>query len=81
MTEVWLVWAQLLLCGLAIAVGGTLLTRYADVIANPQAVRLSMAPDVPAEVRARIARVAEDIVAGRVHVPETYDGPEFATPA
>ncbi|WP_137893478.1 BMP family protein [Ramlibacter sp. 2FC] len=50
-------------------------------LANPQAVRLSMAPDVPAEVRARIARVAEDIVAGRIHVPESYDGPEFATPA
>lgn len=50
-------------------------------LANPQAVRLSMASDVPAEVRARIARVAEDIVAGRIQVPESYDGPEFATPA
>lgn len=50
-------------------------------LAYPQAVRLSMASDVPAEVRARVARVAEDIVSGRIHVPEAYDGPEFATPA
>ena len=49
-------------------------------LATPQAVRLTMAPDVPADIRARIARVGEDIVAGRVHVPEVYEGPEFATP-
>lgn len=34
MVEVWLVWLQLALCGAAIAVGGTYLTRYADVIAD-----------------------------------------------
>lgn len=34
MTEVGLVWAKLVLCGGAIAVAGTLLTRYADVIAD-----------------------------------------------
>lgn len=34
MAEVWLVLAQLLLCGLAIAVCGTSLTRYANVIAD-----------------------------------------------
>lgn len=55
--------------------------RFARGLAYPQAVRLSMASDVPAEVRARVARVAEDIVSGRIHVPEAYDGPEFATPA
>ncbi len=50
-------------------------------LANPQAVRLSMAPDVAPEVRSRIARVTEDIAGGRIQVPEAYDGPEFATPA
>lgn len=50
-------------------------------LATPQAVRLSMAADVPGPVRARIAATGDDIVAGRVHVPDTYDGPEFATPA
>lgn len=49
-------------------------------LSNPQAVRLSMAPDVSPEVRSRINRVAEDIASGRIQVPEAYDGPEFATP-
>ena len=49
-------------------------------IADAQAVRLSMAADVPEAVRARVARVAADIEAGRVRVPETYEGPEFPTP-
>jgi cation:H+ antiporter len=34
MTGLWLIWATLALCGAAIAVAGTLLTRYADVIAD-----------------------------------------------
>ena len=34
MTGLWLIWAKLALCGGAIAVAGTLLTRYADVIAD-----------------------------------------------
>lgn len=34
MSELGLVWAKLILCGGAIAVAGTLLTRYADVIAD-----------------------------------------------
>jgi len=49
-------------------------------IADAQAVRLSMAADVPEAVRARVTRVAADIEAGRVRVPDTYDGPEFPTP-
>lgn len=50
-------------------------------LANTQAVRLAMAADVPGDVRARIAQASAAIVSGQVHVPETYDGPEFATPA
>ncbi len=50
-------------------------------IANPQAVRLSMADEVHASVRARIALVAADIASGKIKVPETYEGPEFANPA
>ena len=34
MTSLWLIWTNLVLCGAAIAVAGTLLTRYADVIAD-----------------------------------------------
>jgi len=34
MSGLWLIWAQLALCGAAIAVAGTALTRYADVIAD-----------------------------------------------
>lgn len=50
-------------------------------LAQRDAVRLTLAPDVPTAVRERIERVAADIAAGRLHVPTTYDGPEFATPA
>ncbi len=50
-------------------------------LANPGAVRLSMAGDVPAELRQRIAGVAQDIASGRIKVPEEYAGAEFATPA
>lgn len=50
-------------------------------LSDPTAVRLSMASQVAPEVRQRIERAAEDIRAGRVHVPESYDGPEFAPPA
>ena len=34
MSSLWLIWAQLALCAGAIAVAGTLLSRYADVIAD-----------------------------------------------
>jgi basic membrane protein A len=50
-------------------------------LANPQAVRLTMAPDVPADIQSRIAKVAMDINSGLIKVPENYDGPEFVTPA
>jgi basic membrane protein A len=47
---------------------------------NTQAVRLTMAADVPNSVRQQIAKVSEDIQAGKIKIPETYTGPEFATP-
>ncbi len=50
-------------------------------IANPQAVRLTMASDVPAAVRNAVARAARGIASGAIKVPETYDGPEFPNPA
>lgn len=50
-------------------------------LANTDAVRLAMAPDVPQPVRDRVARAARDIASGRTAVPEVYDGPEFDTPA
>lgn len=50
-------------------------------LGNPQAVRLAMAPDAPAAIQTRILKVAEDIISGRTTVPESYEGPEFATPA
>ncbi|RPH43278.1 MAG: BMP family ABC transporter substrate-binding protein [Burkholderiales bacterium] len=50
-------------------------------LADPQAVRLSMAAEVPDAVRARVQRAAADIEAGRIRVPEAYEGPEFPIPA
>lgn len=50
-------------------------------VANALAVRLAMAQDVPSAVRQEIERTAAAIADGRIRVPETYDGPEFATPA
>ena len=47
---------------------------------NPQAVRLTMATDVSSVVRQAVGNVSEDIQAGKFKIPETYDGPEFATP-
>lgn len=49
-------------------------------LADPAAVRLSMADDVPAAVRSRVEQAAEGIRSGRIHVPEGYEGAEFATP-
>jgi basic membrane protein A len=49
-------------------------------LTEPAAVRLAMADDVPAALRLRIEQAAEDIRSGRIHVPDSYDGLEFATP-
>ncbi|WP_049913012.1 BMP family protein [Halococcus thailandensis] len=45
---------------------------------EPEAVRLSLAPDVPDDVRERVDALAERIVAGKLAVETDYDGPEFA---
>jgi len=50
-------------------------------LSTPGAVGLTLAPDVPPGIRERIAATTERIAAGGIVVPETYDGPEFATPA
>ena len=41
-------------------------------------VELTLAPDVPADIAARIDAVAEAIARGTLAVPAGYDGPEFA---
>jgi basic membrane protein A len=47
---------------------------------DPDAVRLALAPQVPQETRLRIAKYGEDIIAGRIRIPEEYAGPEFSGP-
>jgi len=49
-------------------------------LGHRQAVRLSMAKDVPANMQDRVVAAAEAIRAGRLAVPTLYDGPEFPTP-
>jgi basic membrane protein A len=44
---------------------------------DPEAVRLSLGKGVPAEVAQRIAQYRLDILAGRIVIPESYEGPEF----
>ena len=39
-----------------------------------------MATDVSSVVRQAVENVSEDIQAEKFKIPETYDGPEFATP-
>lgn len=46
-------------------------------ISNHRAVRLSMAADVAADVRARVMNVADQIAGGKIRVPIEYEGPEF----
>ena len=46
-------------------------------IEDTQAVRLAIAPQVPANVRATVDRFAADLLAGRVILPLEYNGPEF----
>ena len=49
-------------------------------LANAQAVRLTLAAEVPADVRARVAAAAQGIVSGSVKVPEGFEGAEFLMP-
>lgn len=44
---------------------------------NPDAVRLTLAEDVPAALRQRVEGLSQDIIEGRITVKTEYDGPEF----
>ncbi len=46
-------------------------------VSSGDAVRLAMAPEVPADVRAAIVRYSADIASGAIKVPTDYSGPEF----
>lgn len=50
-------------------------------LSDPSAVRLAMAPDVPAGLRQKIAVYTDAIIAGKIAVPDSYAGPEFALAA
>jgi basic membrane protein A len=47
-------------------------------IEDPQAVSLSMAARVPANVRERIEALTADVRAGNIAIEAEYAGPEFA---
>jgi len=46
-------------------------------VRNPAAVRLALAPAVPAAVETRIASLTQEMVAGGIKIPAEYAGPEF----
>lgn len=46
-------------------------------VRDPSAVRIELAADVPAEIKAKIERYTGEIGAGRILPRETYKGPEF----
>lgn len=55
---------------------GDLVKRYG--VRHPEAVRLALAADVPARVRAGVDGYRDRIAAGAIPMPEGYSGPEFA---
>ncbi|WP_281823789.1 BMP family protein [Jannaschia rubra] len=46
-------------------------------LSNPEAVSLSLAPDVPDDVRAEVDRLRDEIVAGNIEVSTDYEGAEL----
>jgi basic membrane protein A len=44
---------------------------------RPEAVRLALAPDVAPALATRLGALAEDVIAGRITIPEHYAGGEF----
>ena len=55
-------------------------TTHRIGLENPQAVRLTLADDVPNDVRDKIKQLTGDIVAKKITVATEYKGPEFPTP-
>jgi basic membrane protein A len=50
-------------------------------LARPDAVRLAIAPTIPAGLRERVEQLAERIKSGQVEVSTTWNGPEFPNPS
>lgn len=48
---------------------------------SPEAVRLTLAPSVPADVRSKVEAMAAEIAARRFEVPTEWQGEEFQNPA
>ena len=48
---------------------------------QPDAVRLAVAPSIDSPIAAKVRLLAGEILGGKLEVPTTYDGVEFATPA
>ncbi|WP_270936417.1 BMP family lipoprotein, partial [Falsiroseomonas oryzae] len=62
------------------AVAAFLAGRFEDRrigLEAPEAVRLALASDVDARLAARLEALRDDLLAGRVTVPESYDGPQW----
>ena len=49
-------------------------------LSRPEAVRLSMATNLPADVRQKIDQAAKDIMSGKLAVSTQWEGPEFSNP-
>jgi basic membrane protein A len=54
---------------------GELVKRFG--VRDPDAVRLALAPGVPAAVRSRVEALTKEMAVGAIAIPETYSGPEF----
>lgn len=55
---------------------GEIVKRFG--VRTPEAVRLALAPTVPAPVRERVAALTQQMAVGTIAIPDQYDGPEFA---
>lgn len=55
-------------------------TTHRIGLEDPEAVRLTLAKDVPEDVRNKIKQLTSDIVAKKITVSVEYSGPEFPTP-
>ena len=55
-------------------------TTHRIGLEDPEAVRLTLAEDVPEDVRNKIKQLTSDIVAKKITVSVEYSGPEFPTP-